>query len=87
MIGSPNAEYQVDNAQPVGPSAIAAGSETMCYSVVQNNMVEYGVPRALEVEEIRQIVQDFVKGAKNAMAAGKHHRIYQTTVYHKKLCQ
>jgi hypothetical protein len=34
-------------------------------------MYPYGVPRALEVPEIKEIVQDFRRAARNAIEAGR----------------
>ncbi|KAI8137564.1 hypothetical protein BJV82DRAFT_674643 [Fennellomyces sp. T-0311] len=54
-----------NNAQPVSASAIV---------VQRPNDYNYGsdfeVPHALSVEEIAETVQDYVKAAKNAIAAG-----------------
>lgn len=50
--------------QPVGPSAIAAKG---------NNLFDggpYVVPHALTIPEIKDIIQDFVKAAHNAIRAG-----------------
>lgn len=50
---------------PVAPSAIAVADG----HVARTNL-SYEVPRALSVEEIRRIQQDFVTAAQNAIAAG-----------------
>lgn len=53
-----------NNAKPVAPSAIPiSGIDAMTGS-------EYEVPHALTVEEIAQVVKDYVQAAKNAIQAG-----------------
>jgi 2,4-dienoyl-CoA reductase-like NADH-dependent reductase (Old Yellow Enzyme family) len=51
---------------PVAPSAIAAGGHVSLVRPVR----PYVTPRALELDEIREIVAAFRKGAENAKAAG-----------------
>ncbi|MBL4684852.1 MAG: alkene reductase [Nannocystaceae bacterium] len=55
-----------NGAAPVGPSAIAAAGE----SHTPGGKKSYVTPRALKADELPGIVQDFVRGAKNAIAAG-----------------
>ncbi len=55
-----------DGALPVAPSAIAPKGHV---SLVRPQR-PYGVPRALETEEVPGIVASFRKGAENAMEAG-----------------
>lgn len=57
---------QPDGALPVAPSAIAAQGEAMTYEGMQ----PFVTPRALEIEEIPGIVDQFRLGAKNALEAG-----------------
>ncbi len=53
-------------ALPVAPSAIAIEGETF----TNDGMKAYETPRALETEEIPEIVEQFRSGAANALAAG-----------------
>ena len=53
-------------AQPVGPSAIAA--RVAAYT--RNGKVAAPVPHALTVDEIRQVVDQYRRGAANAIRAG-----------------
>ena len=55
-----------DGALPVAPSAIAPAGEAMTYEGMQ----PFVTPRALEIEEIPGIIEQFRQGAKNALAAG-----------------
>jgi 2,4-dienoyl-CoA reductase-like NADH-dependent reductase (Old Yellow Enzyme family) len=56
----------LDGALPVAPSAIApAGHVSLVRPVT-----EYVVPRALEHEEIAEVIVQFRQGAENALAAG-----------------
>ena len=63
------ADYQPGGAAPVGPSAVAI-SNGQVYAPKLGKMVNFPVPRALDKAGIKQIVQDFVQGARNAMEAG-----------------
>lgn len=51
---------------PVAPSAIAPVGEAMTYEGMQ----PFVTPRALEIEAIPGIIEEFRQGAKNALAAG-----------------
>lgn len=51
---------------PVAPSAIRAQSQTF----TADGMVDVSDPRALEIDEIKQIVEDYKVAAKNAKDAG-----------------
>src|SRR5688500_12498685 len=51
---------------PVSPSAIAAPDEARTY----DGMKPYGVPRALDSDELPGIAADYAAAARNAMAAG-----------------
>ncbi|MEH0156281.1 alkene reductase [Limibacter armeniacum] len=55
-----------DGKLPVAPSAINPNTK----SFTQEGFKETVTPRALETEEVAQIVQDFKKAAENAMKAG-----------------
>lgn len=57
---------QPDGAAPVAPSALRAQTKTF----VNNEFVEVSMPRALALEELPGIVDDFRQAAANAMAAG-----------------
>lgn len=57
---------QPDGALPVAPSAIAAVGNAKTYTGSQ----PFVTPRALEINEIPGIVDQFRQGAKNALAAG-----------------
>lgn len=59
-------DLQPQGAAPVAPSAIRAETKTF----VNNGFVEVSAPRALTLEEIPAIVDDFRQAAANAMAAG-----------------
>jgi N-ethylmaleimide reductase len=60
-----------DGAPPVAPSAIAPEAQVWIVGADgAGGMVDCPTPRALEVAEIAAIVEDFRRGAANAMAAG-----------------
>ena len=59
-------DVQPGGAAPVAPSAIAAGTKTF----VNNTFTETSMPRALTLEEIPGIIDDFRQAAANAVAAG-----------------
>lgn len=59
-------DLQPGGAAPVAPSAIASGTKTF----VNNGFAETSTPRALTLEEIPGIVDDFRQAAANAIAAG-----------------
>ena len=56
-----------DGAQPVSASPIRATGEIIGKD---GQPTEFAIPRALTLEEIPQIVADFVQAARNAVAAG-----------------
>ena len=60
-------ELQPNGGLPVAPSAIAAEGHAYTFNDGRPDMV---APRALETEEIPEIVEQFRQGAKNAMVAG-----------------
>jgi len=55
-----------DHAQPVGPSAIAIEGQTY----TDGGMVDFVVPRALDIGEIPGIVAEFAGAARDALEAG-----------------
>jgi N-ethylmaleimide reductase len=59
-------DVQPGGAAPVAPSAIRAATKTF----VNNGFVDVSEPRALALEELPGIVDDFRQAAANAMAAG-----------------
>ena len=59
-------DLQENGAAPVAPSAIRAATKT----VVHNGFVDVSEPRALELDEIPGIVEDYRRAAANAIAAG-----------------
>lgn len=59
-------DLQPNGDQPVAPSAIRAATKTF----VNNAFVEVSEPRALEIDELAGIVNDFRKAAANAIEAG-----------------
>lgn len=59
-------DLQPDGGQPVAPSAIRAATKTF----VHNGFVDVSEPRALRLDELPGIVDDFRKAAANAIAAG-----------------
>ncbi|MBW4607772.1 MAG: alkene reductase [Hassallia sp. WJT32-NPBG1] len=59
-------DLQPDRALPVAPSAIAPKGQAMTYE----GMKPFVTPRALETWEIPEIVEQYRKGAENALEAG-----------------
>ncbi len=59
-------DLQPGGALPVAPSAIRAETKTF----VNNAFIDVSEPRALELDEIPGIVEDFRQAAANAIAAG-----------------
>ncbi|MDO7188093.1 alkene reductase [Acinetobacter baumannii] len=59
-------DLQPNGAAPVAPSAIRAEVKTF----VNNGFADVSQPRALELEEIPQIIEDFRQSAANAIKAG-----------------
>jgi 2,4-dienoyl-CoA reductase-like NADH-dependent reductase (Old Yellow Enzyme family) len=56
----------LDGKSPVAPSAIQAAGHVSLIRPITN----YEQPRALETQEVKQIVEDYKKGAQNAKDAG-----------------
>src|ERR1700686_4591267 len=59
-------DLQQNNQAPVAPSAIRAKGKTF----VNGTFADVSEPRALELSEIPGIIEDFKRGAANALAAG-----------------
>lgn len=59
-------DLQPGGAAPVAPSAIRAGTKTF----VNNGFADVSEPRALELQEIPGIIDDFRTASANAIAAG-----------------
>ncbi|OAJ52919.1 alkene reductase [Paraburkholderia ginsengiterrae] len=59
-------DLQPGGAAPVAPSSIRAATKTF----VNNGFADVSEPRALELDELPGIVDDFRRAAANAMAAG-----------------
>ena len=59
-------DLQPEGALPVAPSAIAPQGEAATYE----GMKPFVTPRALETDEIPGIIEQYRKGAENALAAG-----------------
>lgn len=59
-------DLQPDGGQPVAPSAIRAATKTF----VNNAFIDVSEPRALAIEELAGIVDDFRRAAANAIQAG-----------------
>lgn len=59
-------DLQPDGGAPVAPSALRAESKTF----VNNSFVDVSEPRALGLEELPGIINDFRQAAANAIAAG-----------------
>src|SRR6202012_815533 len=57
---------QPGGGKPVAPSALRAKGKTF----VNNQFTDISEPRALELSEIPDIIDDFRRGAANALAAG-----------------
>jgi N-ethylmaleimide reductase len=57
---------QADGGKPVAPSAIRAKGKTF----VNGTFADVSEPRALELSEIAGVIDDFKRGAANALAAG-----------------
>ncbi|NMF63726.1 alkene reductase [Brasilonema octagenarum] len=59
-------DFQPNGELPLAPSAIAPKGEVLTFE----GMKPYVTPRALETSEIPEIVEQYRKGAENALAAG-----------------
>lgn len=65
-VGRISHSAYLDGVLPVAPSAIKPAGEVYTYE----GMKEYETPRALTVEEIKEIVKSYAQGAINAIKAG-----------------
>ncbi len=58
--------FQPGGSQPVAPSAIAANAQTF----IESGFVDASMPRALRLDEIPRVVNDYRIAAENASAPG-----------------
>jgi 2,4-dienoyl-CoA reductase-like NADH-dependent reductase (Old Yellow Enzyme family) len=65
-VGRVSHPYYLDGARPVAPSALALEGHVRLLSHDE----DYPVPRALELDEISQVVEAYRQGAENAKTAG-----------------
>ena len=63
-------DLQADGQAPVAPSAITANTKTVLIKDGAPKFVATSKPRALAIEEIPGIVQDYRRAARNAIEAG-----------------
>jgi len=63
-------DLQKDGQAPVAPSAITANTKTVLIKEGVPKFVATSMPRALAIEEIPGIVDDYRRAARNAIAAG-----------------
>lgn len=63
-------DLQPKNQAPVAPSAIAANAKTYLIKEGVGAFYDTSMPRALELDELPGIVQDYRNAARNAIAAG-----------------
>ena len=57
-----------NNDVPMAPSAVQPSKETPCYT--SEGKTSYPMPREMTHDDIKLVVQQFIDGAKNALAAG-----------------
>ncbi len=62
-----NNYFQPENKAPLAPSGIAAKAKTF---IIGQGYVDTSLPRAIETEEVAEIVNDFRTAAANAIKAG-----------------
>src|SRR5581483_11263436 len=65
-----HSSHQPGGALPVAPSAVRITNEGMLAMTSDGKMVPYETPRALETEEVVQVVEAFRQAAINAKEAG-----------------
>jgi N-ethylmaleimide reductase len=65
-----HSSFQPGGALPVAPSAVAITGNGMLAMTADGKMVPYETPRALETEEVGQVVEAFRQAAVNAKQAG-----------------
>jgi N-ethylmaleimide reductase len=64
-----HSSFQPNGALPVAPSAVAISSELKTLTA-DGKVAPYETPRALETDEIPEVVEAYKQGARNALAAG-----------------
>lgn len=62
-----HSSHQPDGKPPVAPSAIKPSGKTL---TADWNQQDFETPRALELNEIQSIIEDYIQGAENAQQAG-----------------
>src|SRR5579864_868929 len=65
-----HSSFQPGGALPVAPSAVPITGNGMLAMTADGKMAPYETPRALETEEVGQVVEAFRQAAKNAREAG-----------------
>jgi N-ethylmaleimide reductase len=65
-----HSSHQPGGALPVAPSAVPITNEGMLAMTADGKMVPYETPRALETEEVGQVIEAFRQAAKNAKEVG-----------------
>src|SRR5579863_2436121 len=65
-----HSSFQPGGALPVAPSAVPITGNGMLAMTADGKMAPYETPRALETEEVEQVVEAFRQAAKNAKEAG-----------------
>jgi N-ethylmaleimide reductase len=65
-----HSSFQPGGVLPVAPSAVPITGEGMLAMTADGKMVPYETPRALETEEVGQVVEAFQQAADNAKQAG-----------------
>lgn len=66
-----SADYQLGGAAPVSASAVPVGDGSVVFTP-RSEACPFPTPRALQLDEIPGLVQQFVDAARNAIAAGFH---------------
>ncbi|WIA08346.1 hypothetical protein OEZ85_007787 [Tetradesmus obliquus] len=64
-------DYQLGGAAPVSASAVPVGDGSVVFTP-RSEACPFPTPRALQLDEIPGLVQQFVDAARNAIAAGFH---------------
>jgi N-ethylmaleimide reductase len=65
-----HSSFQPGGALPVAPSAVPITGEGMLAMTADGKMAPYETPRALETNEVKDVVEAFRQGAANAKEAG-----------------
>jgi len=65
-----HSSFQPEGRLPVAPSAVPITGNGMLAMTTDGKMVAYETPRALEIDEVEEIVEAFREAASNAMKAG-----------------